>query len=325
MLRLLRQEVIPMHPDILKRQLLVPAPSLPSLPLPSPREVHFWYVVPDEVKDASLLKQYMEILSPCERESILQMDKDKVQRGAVLARTLVRTTLSRYTNYTSSPSALKFRKNQFGKPELEWKSDDHSVLPSLHFNISHSSSLIACGVTMDVPIGIDVEEKRRKMRNSVISFARRFFSPAEVEFLHTFSDPESQRKEFIKLWTLKEAYVKALGRGFSAAPFRDFTVRFEASETEQVSDNLEIAPRICVQVSDTSESLTSNWRFSLFEADDSHYAAVCVERDNNITGRAFDPLRIKVWKTIPLVEDERILEKSRDLISVDRPVDCPDL
>lgn len=84
-----------MRPDILNRQLLVPAPSLPPLPLPSPREVHFWYVVPDEVKDASLLKQYMEILSPSERESILQMDKDKVQRGAVLARTLVRTTLSR--------------------------------------------------------------------------------------------------------------------------------------------------------------------------------------------------------------------------------------
>lgn len=52
-------------------------------------------------------------------------------------------------------------------------------------------------------IGIDVEEKQRKMRNNILSFARRYFTLSEVEFLQSFSDPEKQRREFIKLWTLK--------------------------------------------------------------------------------------------------------------------------
>jgi len=59
------------------------------------RETHFWYVVPAEVKDDSLLSQYVEILSPCERRSILQMNEDRVQKSALLARALVRTTLAR--------------------------------------------------------------------------------------------------------------------------------------------------------------------------------------------------------------------------------------
>lgn len=183
-------------------------------------------------------------------------------------------------------------------------------MSSLHFNISHTSSLIACGVTTDVPIGIDVEEKHRKMRNNILSFARRYFSPSEVEFLHSFSDPEKQRQEFIKLWTLKEAYVKALGRGFSAAPFRDFTIRFEANGGKKFPSSSETAPRIVVEISDRAESLTSNWQFALFELDGSHYAAVCVESDKNTAGSGSNPLKLKAWKTLPLVEDVCVLEKN---------------
>lgn len=35
---------------------------------------------------------------------------------------------------------------------------------------------------------------------------------------------------------LQEAYVKALGRGFSGAPFRDFTIRFENSTDSVVPE-----------------------------------------------------------------------------------------
>jgi len=46
-------------------------------------------------------------------------------------------------------------------------------------------------------------------------------------------------------------------------------------------------PRIVVEVSDTSESLTSNWQLALFELDGSHYAAVCVESDKSAGGGYF--------------------------------------
>ncbi|GJZ04597.1 holo-ACP synthase, partial [Tanacetum coccineum] len=86
--------------------------------------------------------------------------------------------------------------------------------------------LIACGMTIDSPIDIDVEEKKRTMKNKILSFAKRYFTNEEVEVLRAISDPKVQRQEFNKLWTLKEAYIKALGRGFSGAPFNTFTLRF---------------------------------------------------------------------------------------------------
>uniref|UniRef100_A0A6N2M065 holo-[acyl-carrier-protein] synthase n=1 Tax=Salix viminalis TaxID=40686 RepID=A0A6N2M065_SALVM len=105
------------------------------------------------------------------------MRGDQLQKRALLARALVRTTIARYqiNNHVVDPRSLKFRKNVHGKPELVWESDDGQCSSPLHFNISHTSSLIACGVTVNSP----------------------------------------------------EAYAKALGRGFSAAPFKTFTIRLK--------------------------------------------------------------------------------------------------
>ncbi|XP_057960756.1 uncharacterized protein LOC131152804 isoform X11 [Malania oleifera] len=233
------------------------------------RETHLWYIVPDEVKSTTLLDKYLDLLSLNEKENVFRMRGDQLQKRALLTRALVRTTIARYQiNPQVTPRSLKFRKNIYGKPEVEWQHDDEWHPPPLHFNISHSSSLIACGVTMNVPIGIDVEEKSRKTKNNVLSFAQRYFSPREMEFLASISDPEVQRQEFIKLWTLK-------------------------------------ASEIVVDFLDDSKILTSNWQFALIELDGSHFAAICVKKDNSIgAGKENAPMRLTVWKTIPLVEDE---------------------
>ncbi|CAK7341855.1 unnamed protein product [Dovyalis caffra] len=287
-----------------------PFPLLP-LQLPSPLETHVWFVMPDEFKSVSLLNQYMELLSPCEKENVLSMRGDQLQKRALLARTLVRTTIARYqiNNHVVDPRSLKFKRNVHGKPQLEWESDDGQCPSPLHFNISHTSSLIACGVTVNSPIGIDVEEKQRKIKNDILAFARRYFSLHEVEHLSAISDSEVQRQEFVKLWTLKEAYVKALGRGFSAAPFKTFTIRIK-NATERgfdCSDYLESgASEVVVESSDHPVSLTNNWKFGLFELASSHYAAICTEKEKTSDDGMSAPMRLTVWKTIPFVEDECI-------------------
>ena len=52
-------------------------------------------------------------------------------------------------------------------------------------------------------IGIDVEEKKRNTTKNILSLARRYFTPSEVDSLAEISDSDAQRKEFLKLWTLK--------------------------------------------------------------------------------------------------------------------------
>ncbi|CAI0391789.1 unnamed protein product, partial [Linum tenue] len=282
----------------------------PLLPvqLPSRMETHLWYVVPDEVKSAPLLSKYMELLPQSERDHVLGFRGDQLQKSALLARTLVRTTIARYqVDGHLDPRSLRFKRNIHGKPEVEWETKDGFCPPPLQFNISHTSSLVACGVTMNSLIGIDVEEKRRRTKNNILAFAKRYFTAHEVEHLNAIPDSELQQQEFIKLWTLKEAYVKALGKGFSSSPFNTFTIRVNTAAQESFCLPLNQASSgIAVETLDSPQNLTNNWQFALLELMGSHYVAICLERqETGGAGKAF-PIKLTARKTIPSVEDELV-------------------
>ncbi|RAL44967.1 hypothetical protein DM860_003726 [Cuscuta australis] len=292
-----------------RRKMFTSSSHLTPIKLPSPKEAHFWYVKPNEVKSEALLKQYMEILSPTEKEKVLHLGGDEHKKTALVARALVRTTIARYQiDSHVDPSSLKFRKNIHGKPEVEWQHIDHWESPPLHFNISHTNSLVACGVTADSPIGIDVEEKQRTVTNNILNLARRYFSQHEYEFLNSIIDSQLRHQEFIKLWTLKEAYVKALGVGFSGAPFKTFSVRFENSAKGSPHPSLNSGYKafdITVDdYRDNRQKIPSNWQLALIELDGSHYAAICTKKDcPKTTGEVSDSMKMKVWKTVPFLED----------------------
>ncbi|KAJ7971574.1 4'-phosphopantetheinyl transferase [Quillaja saponaria] len=291
-----------------RRNVFTASSPLPPVQLPSRMETHFWYVLPDEVKSTNLLNQYLELLSPCERESVFSMTGDQLKKRALLARALVRTTIARYQiNRRGDPRSLKFRKNNYGKPEVDWQYTGDWSPPPLHFNISHTSSLIACGVTAGSLIGIDVEEKQRSLKNNILAFARRYFSPYEVEILTAISDPKIQHQEFLKLWTLKEAYVKALGKGFSGAPFKTFTIQIRDPINRGIHLPGRIdseVPEIIVESPDKANKLSSSWQFALLELAGSHYAAICIEQERTAGGNGSNPMKLTMRKTIPFIEDE---------------------
>ncbi|CAN4117310.1 unnamed protein product [Withania somnifera] len=282
-------------------------PPLTNISLPSPKEIHLWYVIPNEVKGESLMNKYMEILSPCEIEKVLSFQRDELRKSALLARALVRTTIARYQiNSSVTPKSIKFRNTVHGKPEVDWPCSFNWEPPALHFNISHTSSLIACGVTINSPIGVDVEEKQRTTKHNILTFARRYFSRHELEALTAIEDPYIQQQEFLKLWTLKEAYVKALGKGFSGAPFKTFTIRRGSSIGEhfhQSQSSSAEESEIVVDSLDNTEGLTSSWQFMLFELASSYYVAICTEKDVKTKGDGNNPMKLTVWRTIPFVED----------------------
>ncbi|KZV14706.1 magnesium ion binding protein, partial [Dorcoceras hygrometricum] len=158
-------------------------------------------------------------------------------------------------------------------------------------------------------IGIDVEEKNRSIKHGILSFAKRYFSQHEVQFLAAITDSEVQRQEFIKLWTLKEAFVKALGRGFSGAPFKTFTICFNGVAGESFCRPKDIkseASEISVDYFDDLSNHTSHWQFLLLELAGSHYAAICTEKHCATEGKRYTPVKLTVWKTIPFLEDEQV-------------------
>ena len=92
--------------------------------------------------------------------------------------------------------------NEFGKLFLR-------EYPSFHFNISHSGDWVACAIS-EKEVGIDIE----KIKSIDLDIAKRFFSDTEYKML--MSQPEDFKiNYFYGIWTLKESYIKCIGKGLS--------------------------------------------------------------------------------------------------------------
>ncbi len=83
-----------------------------------------------------------------------------------------------------------------------------------------------CVAVARCPVGLDCEPRARAARLGALRVARRRFSPAEVAALERLPPGRARDAAFLQTWTLKEALVKATGRGISATPgsLNGFTV-----------------------------------------------------------------------------------------------------
>lgn len=168
-------------------------------------EIHLWYLFTDPVDDAGI-RRFAAHLSDEESARAARFVFAKDRKSSIVSWGWVRETLSRYADV--EPAEWRFRREEFGKPEIEVP----SAAPDLRFNLSHTTGLSACVVHRRRDVGVDVEFIERKSATEEI--ARRSFAPAEFEELRR--QPEDLRRDrFFDYWTLKEAYIKAVGRGIS--------------------------------------------------------------------------------------------------------------
>ena len=116
--------------------------------------------------------------------------------------------------YTGTPaSELVFAEEEHGKPYLP-------ADRSLYFNLSHSLSSALLAVCRFAPVGVDIEHRRAL--SDMDRLARRCFSTPEYT---AYQAAESALREqiFFRLWTRKEAVIKASGLGLHQ-PLQGFDV-----------------------------------------------------------------------------------------------------
>lgn len=88
-----------------------------------------------------------------------------------------------------------FSYTQNGKPYLE-------EYPDVYFNISHAKNIITCVISR-YEIGVDVEYVREIGKSAI----KRVFTENERQFVR------ESKEEYIRFWTMKEAWVKLVGTG----------------------------------------------------------------------------------------------------------------
>ena len=124
----------------------------------------------------------------------------------LLSRAMMRTVLASYLGCASAD--LRFSANAHGKPILHAEDGP----PRLHFNLTHKAGTVALAVSGDREVGIDIEERRRVVE--YLQLAERFFCADEARHLRQLP-PAQVSEAFFAIWTLKEAFVKGIGRGLT--------------------------------------------------------------------------------------------------------------
>ncbi|WP_425215597.1 4'-phosphopantetheinyl transferase family protein [Tumidithrix helvetica] len=181
--------------------------SLQEIGLPS-NEVHLWYV---DLQVCDRLLELKATLSLDEQQRADRYRFDLHRQRFILARGHLRLILGRYL--TIQPAQVQFTYSPSGKPQLADRLWEASTMGAgnLEFNLSHAENLAVYAVTCNRAIGVDVEYQQRSIED-VEQLAQRFFSSQESERLRSLA-PKEQQELFFQIWTLKEAYLKATGKG----------------------------------------------------------------------------------------------------------------
>ncbi|MBO7486500.1 MAG: 4'-phosphopantetheinyl transferase superfamily protein [Spirochaetaceae bacterium] len=159
------------------------------------------------LKDEKLFAECFELMSEKRKQTINQYKAEKDRMRSLGAGMLLNLALAETYPEVPLPPELDFQKD--GKPLL-------TGFDYIHFNLSHSGTYAVCALD-DSAIGIDIE----RIKPAKAGIAARFFSAEETEFLKTI--PNEDQKAFFVVWTRKEAFLKALGKGLRM-DLRSFSV-----------------------------------------------------------------------------------------------------
>jgi len=219
----------------------------------SPIDVHIWFQETEPL-DGDSLAMADQVLSEQERTQRDCFRHPADQRDYTAAHSLLRRSLSKH-DCSRKPSGWRFDKSVFGKPYII---KDDEKTPTIEFSLSHTRGLVACAVSL-ARVGIDVERSRHGFDYEDIAHSN--FSHNEIEALQQLP-AYARNARVLELWTLKEAFLKAIGRGLF---LRLDSVWFELS------------PSGAIRLHAPGDVDTTSWKFALFMPHPEVWMAVAIE------------------------------------------------
>jgi 4'-phosphopantetheinyl transferase len=230
-------------------------------------EIAVWWMATDTV-GCEHLHRWLEMLDEEERERSVRFHFEIDRRDFIAAHTLLRSILSSYMN--SPADQWRFTRDPHGKPRIQSPVGSEEI----PFNLSHTHGLVAAAVATHGAIGVDAE--RVDPMKADFEIAEEYFAPSEVRILRGL--PAAERTTcFFRLWTLKEAYIKALGTGLGT-PLNSFAFALQP---------------IRVEFDAGIPGRAADWQFAILPTTDQHVLSLAVGRT------AGDAVRISSRAVVP--------------------------
>ena len=162
-------------------------------------------LTPDAEREARALSQ----LDEAENSRFHRFLSERAQREFALCRAALRANLSERLGCTNRQ--LSFDYMEHGKPVA--KVNGRQV--NTGFNVSHSGLHGLIAIAERECVGIDVEE--RFPQRDFEGIGTLVYGPLERRLLASVAERDKAHL-FYRLWSMKEALIKALGTGFSLSP-----------------------------------------------------------------------------------------------------------
>lgn len=212
-----------------------------------------------ELEDEENFRQYYEMLSDARRQKVDRQKNPDGKRQTLGAGILLDRGLR---DVGLCEKDVRISQGENGKPYL-------ADYPEIHYNLSHSRHM-ALAVFAPTEVGADIEFIGKPNQK----LAKRFFCQSEHEYLIQQPDMESLQREFYRLWTLKESFMKATGLGLKL-PMRSFCFCFEE---ERPSETLPGVWTESVTVSQQVDEAHYHFQEAQIQTEDAerYRAAVCI-------------------------------------------------
>jgi len=167
-----------------------------------PTEAHIWHL--NTIQQSERLVALRDCLSTDEQAAADRMLREEDRVRYLVSHVALRMILACYVDCL--PQNCEFIKGEHGKPFL--------VGSDLQFNMSHAHEQVLVMVSRH-PVGVDIEWDSREL--DVLALAERFFCPSEFQLIRDKPTAAQQRQCFLRIWVLKEAYIKYTGRGLTCS------------------------------------------------------------------------------------------------------------
>lgn len=137
--------------------------------------------------------------------ALAQLRAQATRNTAMAAKILLRLGLSQAVGRRVEPRDWQFQRTPLGKPLVS------TAMPGVNFSVSHADGVTVAAASSSVNLGIDVELIDQDVSDGTLTG---FCDPRERAFLQKLR-PYQKTREFLRIWTQKEAYTKLLGTGHS--------------------------------------------------------------------------------------------------------------
>jgi 4'-phosphopantetheinyl transferase len=212
-------------------------------------EIHWWFSISRKSSSEVATEIDRDVLSTNElaRRQSFRFERDRNLYAE--AHLLLRFALAQYSEV--HPARLRFKKGDFGRPEL----DSLACGQRLRFSLSHTRHLATCAIVLEDDIGVDAERNIGRLFPEV---SERFASAEQADLAAL--PIQAQTTRFFEYWTLKESYLKARGLGLGV-PLDSFWF-LKAEDRWSLHCNSDI------------ENFPDSWRFEVLAPTSTHLAAL---------------------------------------------------